>query len=94
MNSENYIKETLRKYELKHNVCLKKENIPMAMDPHPELDDSKLLSTEEHKHDQHIIGLGQWIVLTGRIDIMYAISSLTRFASSPRKQHLIMAGEF
>ena len=94
MNSENYIKETLRKYEAKHNVCLKKENTPMATDAHLELDDSELLSTDEHKHYQHIIGLGQWIVLTGRIDITYAISSLARFASSPRKQHLIMAGEF
>ena len=63
----------------------------MATDAHPELDDSDFLNTEEHKQFQHIIGLGQWIVLTGRIDITYAVSSLARFASSPREKHLIMA---
>jgi len=91
MNSEDYIKEAIRKYEAKFDICLKKENIPMAKDAHPELDDSDFLNTEAHKQFQHIIGLGQWIVLTGRIDITYAVSSLARFASSPREQHIIMA---
>ena len=63
----------------------------METKAHPELDQSELLGIDEHKEFQHIIGLGQWIVLTGRIDITYAISSLARFASSPRKGHLEMA---
>ena len=91
MNSENYIKESIRKYESKYNHTVKKQNIPMDTKAHPELDQSELLGIDEHKEFQHIIGLGQWIVLTGRIDITYAISSLARFASSPRKGHLEMA---
>eukprot|EP00536_Pseudo-nitzschia_multiseries_P008477 jgi/Psemu1/20504/gm1.20504_g len=67
------------------------ENLPMKTDCHPELDNSELLNKSGHKEFQHIIGLGQWIVLSGRIDIAYAISSLSRFASGPREGHLQMA---
>ena len=91
MNSENYIKESIRKYETKHNITLKKEALPMKANAHPELDVSPLLDTGKHKEFQHIIGLGQWMVLTGRIDICYAISSLARFAAGPREGHLEMA---
>ena len=90
MNSASYITEALNKYE-KNYTALKKENIPMRPEAHPETDTSEFLSPSEHKEFQHIIGLGQWIVLTGRIDIAYAISSLSRFASGPREGHLIMA---
>ena len=91
MNSENYIKESIRKYETKYGHVLKKEPIPMKVKAHPELDQSPLLDTKEHKEYQHIIGLGQWMILTGRIDITYAISSLARFSSGPRQGHLQLA---
>ena len=91
MNSESYITEVIRKYEEKHGLTLRKQPIPMDTKAHPELDKSPLLSTTQHKEYQHIIGMGQWIVLTGRIDIAYAVSSLARFASGPRQGHLEMA---
>ena len=91
MNMEEYIKEVIRRYEAKHNITLKKENIPMPVDAKPEMDDTDFLSVEKHKQFQHVIGVGQWIVLRGRIDITYAISSLSRFSSSPREGHLLLA---
>ena len=97
MNSETYIKESIRKYETKYgpegenNYTIAKSDIPMATNAHPELDTSPLLSIEKHKEYQHVIGLGQWMILTGRIDIAYSVSSLARFASGPREGHLIMA---
>lgn len=84
MNMEDYIKEVIRKYESKHNLTLKKENNPMPVDARPETDTSELLIVVEHKEFQHIIGLGQWVVIRGRIDIAYAISSLSRFSTAPR----------
>ena len=44
-----------------------------------------------HKEFQHIIGLCQWLILRGRIDITYATSSLSRFAAAPREGHSILA---
>ena len=91
MNSEDYIKESIRKYEANYNITLKKENIPMPCDAHPELDNTEPLIVIQHKEYQHIIGLGQWITLTGRIDIAYPVSSLARFAANPREGHLKLA---
>ena len=91
MNSKKYITECIRKYESKYGTTLKKQPIPMPVSAHPELDGSPLLSLSEHKEFQHIVGLGQWIILTGRIDITYAISSLARFAAGPREGHLTLA---
>ena len=35
--------------------------------------------------------MGQWLILTRRIGIAFAISSLSRFASAPREGHLTLA---
>jgi hypothetical protein len=94
MNSENYIKESIRKYELKYKITLKKEGIPMSPNAHPELDKTPILSTEQHKEYQHIVGLGQWMILTGQIDITYSISSLAQFSAAPRQGHLEMPGTY
>ena len=91
MNMDEYCKEIIRKYENKHDITLKKENLPIPAESHPEMDTSDILNPEEHKEYQHIIGVGQWLVIRGRIDITYAISSLSRFATCPRKGHLTLA---
>ena len=104
MNTETYIKESVRKYEAKYkperqkptadgtdNYTIAKSDTPMDPKAHPELDDSPFLNIEKHKEFQHVIGLGQWMILTGRIDIAYSVSSLARFASAPRQGHLEMA---
>ena len=91
MNMEEYCKEMIRKYESKHNICLKKETIPMPTDAKPETDTTDLLNEADHKDFQHIIGMGQWLVIWGRIDITYAVSSLSRFSTSPRQGHLKLA---
>jgi len=91
MNMEDFIKEAIRKYEKKHNFTLKKENTPMPTDAHPEQDQSELLGTKDHKDFQHIIGLCQWLIIRGRIDITYATSSLSRFSTCPREGHWALA---
>jgi hypothetical protein len=72
-------------------MSLKKENIPLSVDSKPEMDKSDMLDTKEHREFQHIVGIANWIILRGRIDITYAVNSLSRFSANPRKGHLILA---
>jgi hypothetical protein len=63
----------------------------MSPNAHPELDTSDPLDEAGTRQYQKIIGIGQWLVVAGRFDINYAISSLSRYAAAPRKGHLAMA---
>ena len=58
---------------------------------HPELDESDFLDENEHTHYQKIIGICHWLAVAGRIDICYAVSSLSRFSAAHRKGHLKLA---
>jgi len=90
ISNEKYIKEMLRKHQDKHG-SLKKQNIPMPTKTHPELDDSPLLNDDKTREYQQIVGVGQWLVVAGRLDITHAIASLSRFSSAPREGHLELA---
>jgi hypothetical protein len=37
---------------------------------------------------QKLIGIGIWLVVIGRIDICYAIATLSRYSAAPTEQHL------
>lgn len=67
---------------------LPKHDTPMKAGDHPELDDSTLLSDEDHTKYQMLIGMLNWIVTIGRLDIAFATSSLSRFVASPRRGHM------
>ena len=81
-----YIKEVIRKFELKYG-SLRKENVPISPGDHPELDDMPLLDAQGITEFQSIIGVLQWIAISSRMDITFAVSSLSRFASNSRKGH-------
>eukprot|EP00957_Ditylum_brightwellii_P171867 13083971-Ditylum_brightwellii.AAC.1 len=74
----------------KHGT-LPKENLPLKLKEQPELDYSEFANEEEHKEYQHIIGVGQWLVVSGRLDITNAVSSLSRFSAMLRVGHLKLA---
>ena len=63
----------------------------MRKDTHPETDDSAFLSSNGIQEYQHIIGVCQWLVVAGRFDLNFAISSLSRYCSCPRIGHLELA---
>jgi hypothetical protein len=90
ISNKTYIKEVLRKYQEEHRT-LPKKSTPMSPNAHPELDTSELLDEAGTRQYQKIIGIGQWLVVAGRFDINYAISSLSRYTAAPRKGHLAMA---
>ena len=64
------------------------KNRPMADKYQPELDSSPSLNDEEHSIYQKLIGTGLWVNSIGRMDIAYAIASLSRFSAAPKKGHL------
>ena len=84
---EKYVNEIVRKFELKHGT-LRKENVPYHSNDHPELDDTPLLNSEGITDYQSIIGVCQWISISSRMDITFAVSSLSRFAAKPQEGHL------
>jgi hypothetical protein len=58
---------------------------------HPEEDKSHILDNELHTEYQSIMGMLQWVVSLCRIDICFAVSSLSRFCACPREGHLSRA---
>ena len=52
------------------------------------MDTSPLLTPEEHRFYQQLIGMGIQLQVIGRPDICYAIGSLSRFSCCPQKSHL------
>jgi hypothetical protein len=63
-------------------------DIPLLPDYHPEIDQTDELDDEGYSHFTSFVGILQWAVELGRIDIAYATASLSRFAANPRKGHL------
>jgi hypothetical protein len=55
---------------------------------HPELDCSELLNHEDTKIYQSLIGALQWVVQLGRIDIITAVMTMSRFRAAPRQGHM------
>jgi len=61
---------------------------PMATDDHPELDDTTFLDTRSHSIYRFLVGASQWIITLGRLDILYAVATMSHFNQTPRQGHL------
>ena len=85
-----YVKECIRKIEadLGDGATLYTHRTPLPQDLHPELDDSDLLDEKGIRKYQMLIGMAQWACVIGRLDIGFAVSSLSRFSAAPRQGHL------
>jgi len=69
LGSRTYIKEALNKIERIIGRLPSKQRTPMAPDDHPESDNSPELDDYGIKEYQGLMGILQWIVSLGRIDI-------------------------
>ena len=87
LDGSKYIKESVRRIETHFDKKLRKHNTPIP-DDHPELDETPLLDDKGTRDYQMLIGMAQWLVVLCRIDICFAVSSLSRFSSAPREGHL------
>ena len=88
-----YIKECIRRVETEFNLNgdLWTHRTPLPEGCHPELDESDLLSDAGIRQYQVLIGMAQWACTIGRLDISFAVSSLSRFSAAPREHHLELA---
>jgi hypothetical protein len=55
---------------------------------HPELEESILLRDVGIRKYQMLIGMAKWACTIGRLDIAFALSSLSRLLAAPRQHHL------
>ena len=82
-----YLDEAIRRIEVIVGDLPKKDT-PMIDGDHPEEDTSPVMDDDNHKKYQMLIGMLNWIVVLGRIDIGYATASLSRFTACPRDGHM------
>ena len=82
-----YLDEAIKRIE-KIFGDLPKKNTPMIAGDHPEEDSSPILGENQHNNYQMLIGILNWVICLGRIDIAFAASSLSRFSACPREGHL------
>lgn len=82
-----YIKDVLGRLQDIHGEFVNRRR-PCEKEVHLELDQSPLLSVTQHQQYQQMIGILNWIVALGRMDIAYATASLARFVAAPRQTHL------
>ncbi len=89
MGSSTYIKRCLTTYEqLFGEPPPKKINAPLDPKDHPELDDTDFLdSTGMHLYWK-LLGMLQWAVTLGRIDIMCAVMTMGGYRAQPRIGHM------
>ena len=85
-----YVKECIRRIEALFGT-LSGHDTALPAGIHPELDDSELLDATGTRQFQMLIGMAQWANLIGRLDLGFAIASLSRFSANPRKRHLELA---
>jgi hypothetical protein len=88
-----YVKECIRRIESEFPLDggLWTQRTPLPEGCHPELDDSTLLTDVGIRKFQMLIGMAQWACTIGRLDISFAVSSLSRFSASPREHHMELA---
>ncbi|MGH7954585.1 MAG: reverse transcriptase domain-containing protein [Gloeomargaritales cyanobacterium] len=87
IGSKTYVTETIKRIEAIFGQ-LAKHKVPMIPGDHPEEDTSEILSPSDRELYQMLIGMAQWIVSLGRLDIIFSLSSLNRFSSCPREGHM------
>jgi hypothetical protein len=92
MSSEKYVSQAVANVEMeldKINQCLpSRVTTPVSQGYRPELDQSRELDAKRGQYYQSLIGVLRWICELGRLDIMVAVSMLSRYVVSPREGHL------
>jgi len=90
MGSTTYVKRCLENYErLLGLKPPKKASSPMEVKYYPELDTTDALDDQGRQIYWSLIGMLQWAVTLGHIDIHHAVMSMSRFRAQPRKGHLM-----
>ena len=93
MGSWTYVKKILVEYERIMGFATAKHiTTPLEPGDHPELDETAVITPEKRRIYWSLIGMLQWAVTLGRIDIAIAVSTMSRFRVEPRQGHLDRVG--
>ena len=60
---------------------------PLSTGDHPELDDTQLLDPKVTQQFQTLLGIANWLIQIETINIMKAITKLSKYQVIPRKGH-------
>jgi len=82
ISCRNYIKEVISQIECHHGT-IREEKSPSMTKDHPEQDDSTILDNVNHREYQSLIGMAQWLLTLGCLDICSSISFLGCFSCCP-----------
>jgi len=82
------VEKILDNYRRIYGTWPKVAHSPLINGDHPELDTSDLLSEDNQKVYQSLIGALQWVIQIGRFDITTAVMTLSQFRAMPRQGHL------
>ena len=86
--AKTYNANVCQRVEELFNIQLKSYETPMALDDHPENDNSGILNHDDHSRYWMLIGCEQWAVTLGRFDVMYATQTMARFSAAPKQEHM------
>ena len=81
MSSDKYVKHATADVELNlaQNLILQMKVLtPLSSGYHPELDSSPELNTQHANYYQGLIGVLQWIVKLGRLEILVPVAHMSQ----------------
>ena len=88
IGSKTYVRRILTQFELVMGYKPKQVKTPLDPKDHPELDKSPFINEKAKKIYWSLMGMLQWAVTIGRMDIHVAVMTMGRFRMEPRKGHL------
>ena len=82
-----YVKDAISRIERIY-ACLFKFSTPLpTTDCHPETDTSPILKFNDHMTYQMLLGILQWIMNIGRLELSQLVASLNRFGACPSEDY-------
>jgi len=88
MSAKTYLKNICDKIERVFGTTLRNYNTPLEAGYHPELDDSELLDDDDTTKYRMLTGSLNWAVTIGRVDVMFAATTMARYNHAPRFGHM------
>lgn len=91
LSSLDYVKaavEIAKTGATKRGLKLPPASTPMSSTAHPKLDSSFELNSKDITFYQELIGMLQWAIELGRVDIYHEVSILSAYQASPWQGHL------
>ena len=88
INHKTYLKQCLESVRsITGQEKLSKQSTPTKSDWHPENYDDELVDAERVHDYRSMIGMAQWLIALGRVDIHHAISTLARYSHIATHNH-------